>query len=80
MKGTVVFAAAAPSGLRQSQRVAVRLLFETKTGVLKLPRGPFLESGAGRSAWVVDASGVATRRDDRDRRRQRLGGRGRATA
>jgi HlyD family secretion protein len=62
VKGTVVFADAAPSGLRQSQRVAVRLLFETKTGVLKLPRGPFLESGAGRSAWVVDASGVATRR------------------
>ena len=62
VKGTVVFAGEAPSGLRQSQRVAVRLLFETKKGVLKLPRGPFLESGAGRSAWVVDSSGVATRR------------------
>lgn len=62
VKGTVVFAGEAPSGLRQSQRVAVRLLFETRKGVLKLPRGPFLESGAGRSAWVVDASGVATRR------------------
>jgi HlyD family secretion protein len=62
VKGTVVFAEAAPSGLRQSQRVSVRLLFETRTGVLKLPRGPFLESGGGRSAWVVDASGVAARR------------------
>jgi len=62
VQGTVVFAGEAPSGLRQSQRVSVRLLFETRTGVLKLPRGPFLESGAGRSAWAVDASGVASRR------------------
>jgi HlyD family secretion protein len=63
VKGTVVFAGDAPSGLRQSQRVSVRILFETRRGVLKLPRGPFLESGAGRFAWVVDASGVAVRRD-----------------
>jgi HlyD family secretion protein len=62
VKGTVVFAQESPSGLRQSQRVSVRLLFETKKDVLKLPRGPFLESGAGRSAWVVDATGVAVRR------------------
>jgi HlyD family secretion protein len=61
--GTVVFAGESPSGLRQSQRVSVRLLFETRRGVLKVARGPFLESGAGRSAWVVDASGVATRRE-----------------
>ncbi len=63
VKGTVVFAGESPSGLRQSQRVSVRLLFETRRNVLRLPRGPFLESGAGRSAWVVDASGVATRRE-----------------
>jgi HlyD family secretion protein len=63
VKGTVVFAGEAPSGLRQSQRVSVRLLFESRHGVLKLPRGPVLESGAGRAAWVVDASGVATRRE-----------------
>jgi HlyD family secretion protein len=63
VKGTVVFEGDAPSGLRQSQRVSVRLLFETRRAVLKLPRGPFLESGAGRTAWVVDASGVAVRRE-----------------
>ena len=63
VKGTVAFAGESPSGLRQSQRVNVRLLFETRRDVLKLPRGPFLESGGGRSAWVVDASGVATRRE-----------------
>jgi HlyD family secretion protein len=63
VKGIVVFAGESPSGLRQSQRVSVRLLFESRRGVLKLPRGPFLESGAGRTAWVVDATGVATRRE-----------------
>ncbi|HEV8269644.1 MAG TPA: efflux transporter periplasmic adaptor subunit, partial [Thermoanaerobaculia bacterium] len=59
--GTVVFASGKPAGLRQSQRVSVRMVFEEKKDVLKLPRGPFLEGGAGRQAWVVDESGVATR-------------------
>jgi HlyD family secretion protein len=63
VKGTVVFAGEAPSGLRQSQRVSVRLVFETRPNVLKLPRGPFLESGAGRLCFVLDANGIATRRD-----------------
>jgi HlyD family secretion protein len=63
VKGTVVFAGEAPSGLRQSQRVSVRLVFETRPKVLKLPRGPFLESGAGRLCFVLDANGIATRRD-----------------
>lgn len=61
VKGTVVFEGAAPEGLKQSQRVNVRLVFETRSGVLKTPRGPFLEGGGGRSVYVV-ANGVATRR------------------
>jgi HlyD family secretion protein len=60
--GTVVFDGEPPSGLRQSQRVSVRMVFEDKPNVLKLPRGPFLESGAGRQAYVV-ADGIATRKD-----------------
>lgn len=60
--GTVVFAGPLPAGLRQSQRVSVRMVFESRPGVLKLPRGPFLESGGGRQVYVV-ANGVATRRD-----------------
>ena len=60
--GTVAFDREPPSGLRQSQRVSVRMVFEDKPNVLKLPRGPFLESGAGRQAYVV-ADGIATRRD-----------------
>jgi HlyD family secretion protein len=60
VKGTVVFEEP-PPGLKQGQRVSVRLIFETKSRVLKLPRGPFVDSGGGRFAYVVER-GVATRR------------------
>jgi HlyD family secretion protein len=62
IRGTVVFDGEAPAALRQSQRVSVRLVFEEKPNVLRLPRGPFLESGAGRQVFVVE-NGVAVRRD-----------------
>jgi HlyD family secretion protein len=60
--GTVAFEGVPPAGLRQSQRVSVRMVFETKGNVLKVPRGPFLESGGGRQIFVVE-NGVATRRE-----------------
>ena len=60
--GTVAFDGAPPAGLRQSQRVSVRMVFETKPNVLKVPRGPFLESGGGRQIYVVE-NGIATRRE-----------------
>ncbi|HKC24314.1 MAG TPA: efflux RND transporter periplasmic adaptor subunit [Thermoanaerobaculia bacterium] len=60
--GTVAFEGTPPAGLRQSQRVSVRMVFETKPSVLKVPRGPFLESGGGRQIFVVE-NGVATRRE-----------------
>jgi len=50
-----------PEGLRQNQRVTARLVFESKKDVLKLPRGAFVESGGGRSAYVVD-NNLAVRR------------------
>ncbi|PYQ49846.1 MAG: hypothetical protein DMF78_17220 [Acidobacteria bacterium] len=62
VKGTVVFDGAPPAGLRQSQRVSVRLILERKPDVVKVARGPFLESGAGRHVYVVEG-GVAVRRD-----------------
>jgi HlyD family secretion protein len=62
VKGTVVFDGETPPGLRQSQRVSVRMLLERKTGVLKVPRGPFVEAGGGRHAYVVE-DGVATKRE-----------------
>jgi HlyD family secretion protein len=61
VQGTVKFKGAKPEGLRQSLRVAVRLIFETRPGVLKVPRGPFLESGGGRRAYVL-ADGLASLR------------------
>jgi len=60
--GTVVFDGTAPQGLKQSQRVSVRMVFENKPNVLKVPRGPFLESGGGRQVYVVATDGMATPR------------------
>ena len=62
MRGTVVFDGEMPPGLRQSQRVSVRLVLERKTAVVKTARGPFLESGGGRHAYIVD-NGMAVKRE-----------------
>lgn len=62
VRGTVVFDGPTPAGLRQSQRVSVRLLLERKANVLKAPRGPFVESGGGRTAYVIE-DGIATKRE-----------------
>jgi HlyD family secretion protein len=61
VRGTVAFAGSPPPGLRQNERVSVRLLLDRRARVLKLPRGRFLEAGAGRSVYVVD-DGMAVRR------------------
>jgi HlyD family secretion protein len=51
-----------PPGLRQNQRVNARVLIEERPDVVLVPRGPFLEAHGGRFAYVMDASGIATRR------------------
>lgn len=43
-----------PPGLRQNQRLTTRILLENKPNVLMVERGQFLESGAGRVAYVLD--------------------------
>ena len=43
-----------PSGLRQNQRVSTRVLIEEKPNVLMVQRGPFLDTGGGRIAYVMD--------------------------
>lgn len=50
-----------PAGLRQNQRLSVRVLMDARRDVLKVERGPFVEQGGGRYAWVVDGN-QATRR------------------
>jgi HlyD family secretion protein len=52
--GRVRFVAAIPDGLRQNQRVSARVLLESRTDVLTVRRGPFLDSGSGRVAYIVD--------------------------
>lgn len=43
-----------PAGLRQNQRVAVRIVMDERKDVLKVERGAFYESGGGAAAYVVN--------------------------
>jgi HlyD family secretion protein len=58
--GRVRFSDPQPSGLKQNQQVQVRILLDARDNVLMVRRGPFLDSGGGRVAYVV-RDGVATR-------------------
>jgi len=51
-----------PDNIRQNQRLTTRILIEERPGVLTLQRGQFIESGAGRVAYVLDGDGLASRR------------------
>ena len=50
------FTGDAPPALRQNQRLGVRVLLDTRENVLMVERGPFLEQGGGRFAYVMDGS------------------------
>ena len=56
------FADRMPTNIRQNQRLTTRILIEERPNVLTLQRGQFLESGAGRVAYVLDGEGLAIRR------------------
>jgi len=51
--GRVRFKGTVPAGLRQNQRVAVRIVMDKREAVLKLERGAFYEAGGGTVAYVV---------------------------
>jgi HlyD family secretion protein len=53
VRGRVRFSKSVPEGLRQNQRVAVRIVMDRRDGVLKVERGAFYEADAGQSAYVV---------------------------
>jgi HlyD family secretion protein len=59
--GRVRFSAGQPASLRQNQRVNARIVMEEKADVLMVARGPFVDTGAGRVAYVLE-DGLATRR------------------
>jgi HlyD family secretion protein len=50
-----------PKNIRQNQRLTTRILIEERPDVLMLQRGQFLESGGGRTAYVLDGEGLAIR-------------------
>jgi HlyD family secretion protein len=54
------FIGESPAGLRQNQRVSVRILLETKRQVLTVNRGNFMQATAGRFAYLVNDN-VATK-------------------
>lgn len=43
-----------PPGLRQNQRLSVRIVMDTRKDVLMVERGPFLDEDGGRVAYLVD--------------------------
>ena len=51
-----------PANLRQNQRLTTRILLAEHPDVLYVQRGQFLDTGAGRIAYVVNEDRVATRR------------------
>lgn len=57
----VRFVGDAPKGLRQSQRLSVRVVLDERNNVLMVARGPFLEIGGGHVAYVV-VDDIAMRR------------------
>ncbi len=52
--GRIRFDGELPPRLRQNQRVSARVLLESTDRALKVQRGPFLDAGGGRVAYVVD--------------------------
>ncbi len=51
--GRVRFGDKKPAGLRQSQQLTTRILMDEHPNVLMVERGPFIDTGAGRVAYVV---------------------------
>jgi HlyD family secretion protein len=51
-----------PTNLRQNQRLTTRILLAEYKDVLMVQRGQFLDSGAGRIAYVINEDRMANRR------------------
>jgi HlyD family secretion protein len=63
VNGRLRFTETAPDNLRQNQRLTTRILLAEHPDVLMVQRGQFLDSGAGRVAYVVNNDGMAERRE-----------------
>ncbi len=60
VSGRIRFGKEKPAGLRQNQRLTTRILMDEHPNVLMVERGPFVDTGAGRVAYIV-RDGVAIR-------------------
>jgi HlyD family secretion protein len=59
--GRLRFDGKQPPGLRQNQRLSARIVLDTRRDVLMVERGPFVEQGGGRTAYVVEAGRAVKR-------------------
>jgi HlyD family secretion protein len=59
--GRLRFKSEQPGGLRQSQRLSVRVVMETLHNTLMVERGPFVDQSGGRYVFVMDGS-IAVKR------------------
>lgn len=62
VNGRIRFRGDGPTNLRQNQRLTTRILLAEYPDVLIVQRGQFLDSGAGRVTYVLNADGLAERR------------------
>lgn len=62
VNGRIRFSGNGPTNLRQNQRLTTRILLAEYPDVLLVQRGQFLDSGAGRVTYVLNADGLAERR------------------
>jgi HlyD family secretion protein len=61
VKARIRFKDATPEGLRQSQRLSVRLVLDRKPDVLTVARGPWFDQDGGRVAYVLNDDFVERR-------------------
>jgi HlyD family secretion protein len=61
--GRIRFSSGTPPGMRQNQRVTVRILIDELEDILKLQRGSFAETSGGRVAFVLGTDGLAVKRE-----------------
>jgi HlyD family secretion protein len=52
--GRIRFTGDTPSGLRQNQRLSASVLIESRSNVLKVKRGAFVQSGGGNTIYKLD--------------------------
>jgi len=59
--GRIRFTGDMPSGLRQNQRLSANVLIESRSDVLKLKRGAFVQTGGGQTIYKVEGdTGIRT--------------------